>query len=96
MAAIAKLDRGTAVRVTTETRDASGILTNPTTITCEIIGPSGTTYSAQTAMTNSSTGVYLLDKQTAESDPIGIYEVVIRATTNSMTSLVRQDSFTLE
>lgn len=96
MASIALLDRGTAVRIRAELRDATGALANPDTITCEIVGPSGGTYMTATAMTNSSAGVYLLDKQTLESDPTGIYEVVIRATTNSLTSLLRQDSFTLE
>jgi hypothetical protein len=47
-------------------------------------------------MTNSSAGVYLLDRQTSESDPTGIYEIIIRATSASLTSLLREKGFVLE
>lgn len=90
------LDRGTTVRIRVEIRDPSDVLANPDAITCEILNPSGSTYSAATAMTNSSTGVFLLDQQTLENDATGIYTLVIRSTVNSFTSLLRDDGFTLE
>jgi hypothetical protein len=90
------LDRGTAVRIQVEIRNQLDALTNPDTITCEILGPTGSTYSSALGMTNSSTGVFLLDKQTAESDPTGFYQVVIRSTYNSLTTLLKQDGFSLE
>ena len=96
MSAPPLVDRGTALRIRTEIRDANDALSNPDTITCEIIGPSGSTYSSATAMTNSSTGVFLFEKQTSESDPTGIYTIIVRATSNNLTSLVREDGFTLE
>lgn len=96
MAAPPTLDRGTTLRVTAETRNAAGTLTNAASITCEIIGPTGTTYMAATSMTNSSAGVYLFDRQTAEADPSGMYEIIIRATSDSLTSLLREYGFKLE
>lgn len=90
------LDRGTTVRLEAHVRNAAGELENPASITAEIIGPSGSSYSGPTSMTNSSTGVFLLDKQTQESDPTGMYEIIIRATSGGFTTLLRQDSFKLE
>jgi len=90
------IDRGTTVRVQAEVRNAANVLTNPASITCEIIGPTGTTYMAATSMTNSSAGVYLFDRQTAENDPTGIYDIVIRATSASLTSLLKEKGFVLE
>jgi uncharacterized protein YfaS (alpha-2-macroglobulin family) len=90
------LDRGTAVRIETQIRDWSETLVDPDTITCQIISPTGSTYMTATAMTTSSTGVFLIDKQTQENDPTGLYTIVIRATSASLTSLLREDGFTLE
>lgn len=90
------LDRGTALRITVNIKDGAGTLTNPGTITCEIMGPTGATYTAAAQMTNSSTGVYLLDVQTAVSDTTGLYEIIVRATSNSLTSLFRDTGFKLE
>jgi len=92
----ATVDRGTAIRIEAQTRNSANVLIDPATITCQIIGPTGSSYFSQTAMTNSSTGVYLLDVQTSESDAAGLYEVIIRATSNSLTSLLRTDGFRLE
>ena len=90
------LDRGTVIRIRTEIRDTNDALANTDTITCQIMGPTGGSYMAATGMTNSSTGVYLIDKQTLEADPTGLYTVIIRATSNSLTSLLKEDGFTLE
>ena len=92
----ATLDRGTTVRITAEVRNAANTLADPATITCELIGPTGGTYLAATAMTNSSVGVFLLDRQTAESDPQGLYEAIIRATSAGLVSLLRVEAFKLE
>lgn len=96
MGAPAQLDRGTTVRIQVDLRNVSDVLTNADTVSCEIIGPTGTTYMSATAMTNSSAGVYLFDRQTSESDPTGPYEVIIRATSASLTSLLREEAFRLE
>jgi hypothetical protein len=90
------LDRGTAIRIRAEIRDSNDALSNPDSITCQILNPAGTTYLSATSMTLSSVGVYLFDKQTSETDASGLYTVIIRATTNSLTSLLREDGFTLE
>lgn len=90
------LDRGTAVRIEADIRNAAGTLANPDTITCQIFNPSGATYLAQTAMTNSSAGVFLIDVQTSESDPSGLYSVTIRATLNSLTTLLNDQAFRLD
>jgi len=96
MSAPPTLDRGTAIRITAEIRDAAGLLTDPATITTQIVGPTGTTYLAQTQMTNSSVGIFILDRQIGESDPTGMYEIIIRATSASLTSLLRENGFMLE
>jgi hypothetical protein len=96
MYAAPNLDRGTAVRIKVEIRDANDVLANPDTVSCQILGPTGTSYSAAAGMANSSTGVYFLDKQTSEIDSTGLYTVIIRATSNSLTSLLRGDGFVLE
>lgn len=95
MAAPSILDRGTTVRIQAEIRNAANVLTNPDTITVQILDPSAADYQSTTAMTNSSTGVYLFDKQTDESDTAGIYEIIIRATSASLTSLIREKGFQL-
>jgi hypothetical protein len=96
MYAAPNLDRGTAVRIRAEIRDANDVLANPDTVSCQILSPTGTSYTAALGMTNSSMGVFLLDKQTAESDPTGLYTVIIRATSQSLTSLLKGDGFVLE
>lgn len=96
MYAAPNLDRGTAVRIRAEIRNSQDVLANPDSITCQILSPTGSTYMTATSMTNSSTGVFLLDKQTLEADPTGLYTVIIRATSNSLTSLLRGDGFVLE
>jgi len=90
------VDRGTALRIQATVKDFSGVLTSPSEVKCEIIAPTGGVYLTSTTMTTSSTGIYLIDKQTAESDTPGLYEVVVRATNASFTSLNRDYGFQLE
>jgi len=90
------VDRGTTIRLVSYVKNMSDVLADAATITCEIIGPTGGTYMTESAMTNSSTGVYLFDKQTLEADTPGIYEIIVRSTSNSFTSLVRFNGFKLE
>lgn len=92
----ATLDRGTTVRIEAQVRDYANALATPATITAEILSPTGTSFSGPSGMTVSSTGVYLLDVQTSESGPTGMYQIVIRVTSGGFITLLKENGFMLE
>lgn len=63
-------DRGDLVRLTATFTDTAGVATDPTTVTCRVRSPAGTTtvdtYSPG-SITKDSTGVYHLDVNASES-----------------------------